>query len=717
MNKKYEFKEKIRWQIFLVILPIAVVPIMLISIFISLQIFKYLKDTNISNYTTILKQVAYNLDNVYEQYSITLSNVFKIKSVVKGLNAHPYKNKQEELSISVDIVGDETTEGGIKNTQEERIAGHLTIYEFDRVSLINNKNYKIHMSNTSNTTFPMIKDIKQFQKDPLFLSLNYNNGKKMAFGKLGKDILSGGLNANDRTVMILPYYKQSDNKKDFKKFIMVVFNTDFIPSFYKRITELKRGTLFVLDSNFNIVSKNHPDTDDFYDYDENTGKYLLGKDSPDDPYENMSFFEYSLLTTDSKILEMPKIKNELILLKNTINTEEYVGLLNFEVEFNKINYITMIEYAKSSQFYFVYFYPTYQISKPIYKIITIIIILTLITIILLFVISLYVSKSFSKPINELATSSKLISSGNLSIPDIVNKYSNEIGILIKSFNKMKNDMKEHTTNLEELVEQRTEQLNNAYKDILNTHNAMKGQLELAKKIHESIIPKTYPKMEIFDFAGLWLPMNDLGGDYFDVFEVSPTKIGIVIADVCGHGVPAALIITMVKISFRNNSVLYNSTKEVVNAVNRELNQAISETNDYLTAIYCTIDLTNGVIEYTNASHPQAYLVRNDNTFIEFIPNTPYIAVLNEIKSESGYENYSIDDKIIFYTDGLTEARNSKDEFFGIEKLENLICENNHLFANDLLVKIKDELITFSQGKEQTDDVTILIVDIKKLLKL
>lgn len=252
-------------------------------------------------------------------------------------------------------------------------------------------------------------------------------------------------------------------------------------------------------------------------------------------------------------------------------------------------------------------------------------------------------------------------------------------------------------------------------DLKQHMKTMNEELEMAKNIQEAIIPKVFPKSENIDISGSYIPMSGLGGDYYDVIEIEDSRLAFVIADVSGHGVPSALISSMAKVLFVNNSKQNRSTGEIIEAVNKELYYAIRTgdypTSFYLTAFYCIIDIERKTLEYTNAGHNNVYILKNNNVLRELQSNAPIIGVFDKLKFNTNYEKISLGDKLILYTDGLTEAINDKGEFLGVDRLKNLFLNFSELPAKELVNQIIKYVDSFTNKAPITDDRTILIADI------
>ncbi|HPO50604.1 MAG TPA: HAMP domain-containing protein, partial [Spirochaetota bacterium] len=477
------------------------------------------------------------------QYGRTLANMMDNPDVLNGLNAPSYKNKQDEINVSLRIIGDENIKGGLRNTIEEKIEGAVFLYELDRKSIIDKTDYKVHFVSSDNA----LPNFDRFINDPLFLTLKNDNSIKLIAGKLSPGTIVG-FESDKKPAIIFPYYpapaeKESDS---FSKFILVTLFPDFIPHFYEDIVDLKFGTLYILDRNDNILAKNHPNSsEDYYDYDEKQKKYNLGEDLFYDKDEGMSFYEYSLLNTDEKILKIDSVKSVL----GNINDEniEKINSEKIYTIFNNTKYLTVAGYGEETKFKFIYFHPLGQIRKPIYDVIKIIVIITVAIIVLLLFAAIFFSKKLTDPIINLSIAADQITDGDYNIK--VNASGNkEITLLSEAFNKMTMEIRDYTDNLEKTVEKRTVELKEANEKLKIAHEALWGEMELAKKIQTSLLPVEIDIPD-YDISAIMISANEVGGDFYDVVNINGKNF-IAIGDVSGHGVTPGLIMMMAHTAIR-----------------------------------------------------------------------------------------------------------------------------------------------------------------------
>jgi signal transduction histidine kinase len=469
----------IRWQIVLIILPIAIIPLLLFVFFSSRNTFKYLERQGTEFYNEILIQVANNCDFVFEQYARTFANIMEIPEVVYWTNVKPYSSVTEENLVSRAIMGEEGYQGGLRDTIEEKVDGAAALVEMDRKSLLTNTDYKVH------TVSPGSKEVNydRLFDDPLFLKIKRDNSQKIVLGKLQDGVISG-FEAEKRSAFIFPYYPTPpENENDtFQKFLIVIMFSDFIQNFYNDINKLNLGTLYILDSMNNILSVNHPGDDDYYDFDEQKGQYILGDDELNDPDEIMSFRDYQILNTDSAILEnrtVQKMIDSLDSPENSVDNpvSEYEN--STIVKHNGINYLTIVNSTESSGLKLVFFQPVNFINKPILNMMYVMLFIVSTIIVFIIFFSLILSNSLTKPIKELTNAASLVGEGKYTINKIPIKSHNEIGMLTNVFNNMVSKIRDYTYDLENIVAERTELLEHksselklSYETLMNTNKEL-----------------------------------------------------------------------------------------------------------------------------------------------------------------------------------------------------------------------------------------------------
>ncbi len=325
------------------------------------------------------------------------------------------------------------------------------------------------------------------------------------------------------------------------------------------------------------------------------------------------------------------------------------------------------------------------------------------------IVSILISNRITKPIRSLTEVANINAGGGFRIVENISK--NEIGDFTVQFNNMINELRNVHNTLEERITERTKELKDSNEKLKIAYEEKIKDLKMAQRIQSALIPRNFEDIDSVEIKGLYIPMDDLGGDLYDVYRLSGNRIAIVILDVAGHGVPASLITTMAKISFSTNSQKSNNAGEVVKMVNSDVYHALGDNNDFFTAFYCIIDIEHNVMEYVNAGHNEIYLKKSDNSIVSLKVTGPMIGVMNDIEFETGRVNISNGDRLVLYTDGVVEAKDDTDKAYEPARLVDFII-HHHGNPEDFVKKLHKDLMDFKKLTPHNDDITLLVVDIK-----
>lgn len=244
---------------------------------------------------------------------------------------------------------------------------------------------------------------------------------------------------------------------------------------------------------------------------------------------------------------------------------------------------------------------------------------------------------------------------------------------------------------------------------------MQKELEIAKKVQFSLLPKEKPKLSGFDIAGVCLPALEVGGDYFDFIQLKDDKIGIAIGDVSGKGVPAAIYMTLTKGILQSHAEVVLSPKEVLNKVNSLMYRSM-ERNYFVSMFYAVLDGKKKTLQYARAGHNPAIVVRKENKMTELL-QTDGIGLgleVGEIFEKTLVEGelaLSHGDTLIFYTDGFTEAMNEDNEEYGDSRFLELLQAHNGSTAEELLDYAVSNINGFAGEAPQHDDMTMVVLKV------
>lgn len=236
------------------------------------------------------------------------------------------------------------------------------------------------------------------------------------------------------------------------------------------------------------------------------------------------------------------------------------------------------------------------------------------------------------------------------------------------------------------------------------------ELDKAREIQEGLLPKKIPQVRGLEVAGAWQPARVVGGDYFDVLKFSERKIGLCIGDVVGKGITAALLMANLQATFRAFASESVSAAALCPKLNGVLFNNIAP-DKFITFCYCMIDAAECRLNYANAGHWPPILLHRSGTAVFLKQGGAPLGIFPDRNYEDAEARLEPGDRLVLYTDGVTEATNSEGQEFGEPKLVELGSRNVALSASDLLETIMKEVASFSAGSFQ-DDFTLVVVAVK-----
>lgn len=240
---------------------------------------------------------------------------------------------------------------------------------------------------------------------------------------------------------------------------------------------------------------------------------------------------------------------------------------------------------------------------------------------------------------------------------------------------------------------------------------MSRELELARRIQQSILPRSLPDLPGLRIAARYLPMSEIGGDFYDFDTRHPRRLGLIVADVSGHGVPAALVASMVKIAFAAESDRLDTPGLALGNLNRTLCGTFS--GAYVTACCGVVDLERARFSFSSAGHPGPWVRRKGGGVEKLDQSGLLLAFDPQAQYPTAEVALSAGDRLLFFSDGLLEARNARDEFFGEVRLEALLASGAALTADPFLDQLVAELRRWvGPDTPFQDDVTMVVVDLE-----
>jgi len=231
------------------------------------------------------------------------------------------------------------------------------------------------------------------------------------------------------------------------------------------------------------------------------------------------------------------------------------------------------------------------------------------------------------------------------------------------------------------------------------------ELEVARRIQQSILPADFPSSGRFQVAARYVPMTSVAGDFYDFVVADDSRAGLLIADVSGHGVPAALIASMVKLAATSQRSQASDPAALLLGMNAALHG--NTQSQFVTAAYVYLDAQAKEFRYSAAGHPPMLLAR-EGKISEIAENGLMLAAFDFATYAAITHSLQVCDRLLLYTDGIVEAANSAGEFFGQERLSELLRNTTALNAYDTADRIIQSVQAWAAS--QDDDLTVLICD-------
>ena len=241
---------------------------------------------------------------------------------------------------------------------------------------------------------------------------------------------------------------------------------------------------------------------------------------------------------------------------------------------------------------------------------------------------------------------------------------------------------------------------------------MAHEMELAREVQRSVLPQAFADIPGFEFAASYQAARQVGGDFYDIFPIDDSHFGIVVADVSDKGMPAALYMALTRSLLLSQARQSTSPLEVINQVNRLLLE-LSSSDMFVTVFYGVINQSTRHLTYVRAGHDRPILVRHDQV-IELGGHGTALGVVESenLRLEPGSIQLMVGDRLVMFSDGLTDAMDPAGRFFGRQNLIELLSSTSSVQTKDVCQVIFWNLLTYQDTADQHDDMTVLVVDVK-----
>jgi len=298
------------------------------------------------------------------------------------------------------------------------------------------------------------------------------------------------------------------------------------------------------------------------------------------------------------------------------------------------------------------------------------------------------------------------------IPVILMTGLDDLNSKIKGLNIGADDYLLKPLNEEELIARVFSllRLKRANSELYQKNQLIKRELEAAKKIQQYIIPQNFDFIDYPKISGIYRPIEDIGGDFFDCYKLDEKRSAFLIADVTGHGIPAALTMTMSKMLFSIYAEKFPSTSSLMNEINKQLRGTLLEMQ-YITAFYLIYDKTLKTLTYSNAGHTRPLYYKSSKNQIAALDSFGwFIGISDDTEYEEKKITVTEGDRLFLYTDGITEAKNKDGEDFGEIRLARFIKNNQNLSGKEFCNSLLETVNEYINGTEINDDIAFLYIE-------
>jgi serine phosphatase RsbU (regulator of sigma subunit)/predicted enzyme related to lactoylglutathione lyase len=242
---------------------------------------------------------------------------------------------------------------------------------------------------------------------------------------------------------------------------------------------------------------------------------------------------------------------------------------------------------------------------------------------------------------------------------------------------------------------------------LDSERRAAHELEIAKQVQARLFPQYQPQLKTLEYAGICLQARQVGGDYFDFLSLGPQRLGMIIGDVSGKGIAAALLMANLQASLRSQSALaFDQPEALLRSVNRLFYDNTAD-SAYASLFFADYDDATRRLRYANCGHLSGLLLRRDGNVDQLESTSTLLGLFPEWDCSMCEQELRVGDVLVLYTDGITEASNARGEEFGERCLTEALRQHRELSCQALLTAIVEEVRRFSP-QEQSDDITAIV---------
>ncbi|MGA2400279.1 MAG: SpoIIE family protein phosphatase [Syntrophobacteraceae bacterium] len=464
----------------------------------------------------------------------------------------------------------------------------------------------------------------------------------------------------------VPFYRTVDGQRKFMGVIGADISLEGLSKIVSSIKILRTGDGFLISRSGAFVTHKSPDL-----------------------IMNETIFSIAEARNDSNLREVGRR-----MINGLSGSARYTSITTGKPSF--------IYYApvKSSGWSVAVVFPQVEFAEDINRISTVVILLGVFGLLLLSFAVLIIAGTITNPLREMVHVAEKIGAGDFDVELPLQARGDEVGKLATALDRMRGSLKDYIARLTETTA---------------TKERIENELKIAHDIQMGILPKIFPPFpnrEEFDIFAVIKPAKEVGGDFYDFFEMDDEHICFVIGDVSGKGVPASLFMAVTKTLIKATAAHRTSPGEILSEVNREL----STDNDsamFVTIFLGVLNTATGEVTYANGGHNPPLLMSGTGEF-SFIEAPPGLVVgaMEDFVYSTQTVSLQKGDAVFLYTDGVTEAMDEKGELFSETRLIEYLSALRGVTIKELVSGMVEEISAYEGQMPQSDDITMMVVQFR-----
>jgi serine phosphatase RsbU (regulator of sigma subunit) len=326
----------------------------------------------------------------------------------------------------------------------------------------------------------------------------------------------------------------------------------------------------------------------------------------------------------------------------------------------------------------------------------------------------YVARHLTAPIVQITSAAAAFEAARFDAASLaaVRQRTDELGDLARTFTAMAAEVQSRADTLDRLVAERTHELNDKNAALEQSKQRVEAELEIARSLQLAMLPQDLPKNAGYTGKAAMVPAREMGGDFYDFFPIGDERLGLVIADVSGKGVPAAFFMAISRTILQGSARERRTPGQCLAAANELLCQQ-NPLDLFVTVFYGILDIETGELRYANGGHNPPLLARTDGT-VASLPGTGGMAmgVMRGLTYKEDSVTLTPGDTLLLYTDGISEAMDRDGREFTEARLVNSMSESHRQSVEVVVSTVIDAVRNFVGDAPQSDDITCLVVRYK-----